>query len=315
MTHSFPSARPVLSARDVGVRRYSRLTREEGGSVRDQKEVHASVMVREVLTALQPKDGEVVVDATFGIGGHSRALNAAAKIKLIALDADSSTGVIEANFADLEKVLKKLGIQKVDKVLFDLGWNATQLQSGRGFSFLRDEPLLMSYGKKPASHFTAADILNEWKEDTLADVFFGYGEERYARRIARAVVVRRKVQPIHTTIELVEIIRDATPAPYHHSRLHFATKTFQALRIATNDELGVIERGLAAAWKRLSCQGRIAVITFHSIEDRAVKKIFAAYTKEGGQLVYKKPLVPGSQEIKNNPRSRSAKLRVIERIC
>lgn len=289
-------------------------------------------MVKEVLAALAPKDGEVVVDATFGMGGHSKALNAAAKIKLIALDADplSKRGfelsgslasreqaqqVIEANFADLEKVLKKLGIKRIDKVLFDLGWNATQLQSGRGFSFLRDEPLLMSYGKKPASHFTAAEILNEWKEDTLADVFFGYGEERYARRIARAVVARRKVQPIHTTIELVEIIRDATPASYHRGRLHFATKTFQALRIATNDELRVIERGLAAAWNCLSCRGRIAVITFHSIEDRAVKKIFATHVKVSGRLVYKKPLVPSRVEVLANPRSRSAKLRVIEKIC
>ena len=294
-----------------------RSRREEGGQVHEHKQEHTSVMVKEVLTALQPKDGDVVVDATFGMGGHSRALKAAAKIQLIALDADPAAGegVIEANFAGLDKVLKKLGIEKVDKVLFDLGWNATQLQSGRGFSFLRDEPLLMSYGTTPSSGFTAAEIVNEWDETVLADVFFGYGEERYARRIAKAIIVRRNIQPIKTTFELVEIVRDATPAMYHRGRLHFATKTFQALRIAVNDELGVLERGLVAAWNNLSCHGRIAVVTFHSTEDRAVKKMFAAYSKADGRLLYKKPLTPSRVEALTNPRSRSAKLRVIEKIC
>src|SRR3990167_2012394 len=144
------------------------LSREEGGEAPERKREHKSVMTAEVLSALAVKDGEVVVDATYGRGGHSAALKKAAKIKLIALDADSAGGqVIEANFGDLKKVL---GAQKVDKGLFDLGWNMTQLQSGRGFSFMRDEPLNMSYAASPRSGFTASEALNEWSEETLADV-------------------------------------------------------------------------------------------------------------------------------------------------
>ena len=286
--------------------------REEGGEAPERKREHKSVMVEEVLAALAPKAGEVVVDATYGAGGHSAALKKAAKIKLIALDADPAAGVIEANFGDLKKVL---GAQKVDKVLFDLGWNRRQLQSGRGFSFMRDEPLNMSYAASPRSGFTAREALNEWSEETLADVLFGYGEERYARRIAKAVVERRKVQPFATTHELVEAVSDAVPAAYRRGRINPATKTFQALRIAVNDELGALKSGLAAAWEVLLPGGRIAVITFHSIEDRIVKRYFAALAKEeSAKLLYKKPLAPSAAEIKSTPASRSAKLRAIEKI-
>jgi 16S rRNA (cytosine1402-N4)-methyltransferase len=258
-----------------------------------------------------------VVDATYGRGGHSKAMKAAAKIKLIALDADPAADakVINANFADLDAVLKKLEVQKIDKVLFDLGWNMTQLASGRGFSFLVDEPLNMSYGPAPRSGFTAAEALNTWSEKALADAFFGYGEERYARRIARAVVERRAVQPFATTIEFVETIKDAVPAAYRRGRLHPATRSFQALRIAVNDELGAIEQGLAAAWKHLAPGGRIVAITFHSIEDRRVKQRFASWAKAGaGKLVVKKPLIASLAEVKQNPPSRSAKMRAIEKI-
>lgn len=278
-------------------------------------------MVEEVLAALAVKDGEVVVDATYGRGGHSAALKKGAKIKLIALDADPVLGesdspkVIEANFADLKEVLKKLGITEINKVLFDLGWNRNQLSAGRGFSFMHDEPLNMSYGAVPRSGFTAEQALNLWSEETLADVFFGYGEERYARRIAKAVVERRKLQPFATTNELVEVVRDAVPAAYRRGRINPATKTFQALRIAVNDELGALKQGLSAAWAALSCGGRIAVITFHSIEDRIVKRYFTQLAKEeSGTLLYKKPLTPSAAEVKANPASRSAKLRAIEKI-
>lgn len=297
------------------VRVQGRLRREEGGLLREQESGHVSVMLDEVLQGLEVQDGEVVVDATYGLGGHSAALKAEANIHLIAIDADPKAGVIEANFGDLDTVLKKEKITQVDKVLFDLGWNSTQLVSGRGFSFLHDEVLNMSYGKKPASGFTASEIVNTWDEETLANVFYGYGEEKYSRRIAKAIVERRALQPIKTTIELEEIVRDAVPAAYRKGRLHPATRTFQALRMATNDELGVTERGLASAWAHLACGGRIAVITFHSIEDRLVKRLFAAYAKEGGKLVYKKPVAPSRAEIIRNPRARSAKLRVIEKIC
>jgi 16S rRNA (cytosine1402-N4)-methyltransferase len=306
--------------------------REEGGSLREQQNgrVHTSVMPREVLEHLAVSGNEFVVDGTAGEGGHSyEILKHEPAARVLALDADvdavakararlkefgDRAEVVEANFGDLEQVLHKQGITEINKALFDLGWNSGQLTSGRGFSFLVDEPLNMSYGTAPASGFTAAEALNEWDEETLANVFYGYGEERYARRIAKAVVERRGIQPIQTTLEFVEIIRDSTPSLYHHGRLHFATRSFQALRMAVNDELGVIDRGVRAAWKHLAAHGRIAVITFHSIEDRAVKRLFAEFVKEGGKLVVKKPLVPTRGEVVENPRARSAKLRVIEKV-
>lgn len=292
--------------------------REESGEAREQaiRHKHTPVMLQEVVEYLAPKAGDVVLDATYGTGGHSRALTEAAKIKLIAIDADPrDEGVVEGNFADLGAILKREGVEKVDKVLFDLGWNIEQLGAGKGFSFMTDEPLNMSYGKRPASGFTAAEIVNTWDEKVIADVLYGYGEERYARRIAKAIVERREATPILSTIELVEIIRDAVPGLYRHGRLNPATRSFQALRIAVNDELGVIEKGLTSAWKMLSCGGRIVVITFHSIEDRAVKRLFAGFAKEEGKLVVKKPLVPTREEVISNPPSRSAKMRVIEKVC
>ncbi len=306
-------------------------SREESGTVREQtlRHKHASVLLKEAVEALAIKKGDLVLDATVGLGGHSEALHKAGGT-VIALDADSEAvaatkarlpqvRVIEGNFGDLPRILVHEHIPVLDKVLFDLGWNSTQLFSGRGFSFLNDEPLSMSYGKKPASGFNAAEILNTWEEKVLADIFFGYGEERYARPIAKAIVERRKIKRIETTLELVEIIKDAVPARYRHGRLHPATKTFQALRIAVNDELKSIERGVSAAWKYLSCEGRIAVVTFHSIEDRLVKRMFAHYAKQKGaahgHIIFKKPLIPRREEIGLNPSARSAKLRAIEKIC
>jgi 16S rRNA (cytosine1402-N4)-methyltransferase len=272
-------------------------------------------MVREVVKLLAPKKGEMVLDATYGAGGHSKAIKRAAKVKLIAIDADPSAGVIVANFADIKSVLKEQKVAKLNKVLFDLGWRREQLASNRGFSFQTDEPLDMSYGPEPASGFRASDILNTWSERALADVLFGYGEERYARRIARAIVERRALMPIKTTLELVELVRDAVPPHYRHARLHPATKTFQALRIAVNDELRVLERGLAAAWESLACNGRIVVVTFHSIEDRLVKRFFVQLAKHEGNLLVKKPLVASRAEVERNSAARSAKVRAIEKIC
>jgi 16S rRNA (cytosine1402-N4)-methyltransferase len=277
-------------------------------------------MPREVVAALDVQDKEIVVDATYGQGGHSGLLKKEAKIKLVALDADPAAGVVNANFGDLGRVAADLGITQINKALFDLGWNRGQLVSDRGFSFMADEPLNMSYGPKPRSGFTAAEILNTFTEKALADIFFGYGEERYARRIASAVAERREEKPFATTLELVEVIKDSVPAAYRRGRIHPATRSFQALRIAVNDELGAIEQGIGAAWDLLACEGRIAVITFHSIEDRLVKRMFAAIAKKEGErhrgrLLYKKPLIPTAAEVKANPASRSAKLRAIEKIC
>jgi 16S rRNA (cytosine1402-N4)-methyltransferase len=285
-------------------------------------------MVEEALRLLDPKKGETVVDATLGMGGHTEAILTRSEARVIAFDADKDAvaagqerlkrfskrlALLNANFRDIEEVLRREGVESVDKTLFDLGWNREQLASGRGFSFLRDEPLLMSYGKKPASGFTAAEILNTWEEKVIADVLYGYGEEAFSRRIAKAIVERRRIKPFETTIELVETIRDAVPAKYRHSRLHPATKSFQALRVAVNDELGVIKDGIAGAWRLLKPGGRIVVITFHSIEDRLVKQTFAVLAKNGGRLLVKKPLAAERSEIIRNPSARSAKMRAIEK--
>lgn len=317
--------------------------REEGASSRERKsETHAphsgkrehvSVLLRESVDLLDLHDGDVTVDATAGSGGHSEAMLKAAHISLIAVDADKDAAqrtrerleklgerakevrVVVGNFGDLDTILAHHHGREVNKVLFDLGWNMEQLASGRGFSFAHDEPLDMRYGEKAASGFTAAEILNMWEEKAIADALFGYGEERFARRIARAVVERREVEPIATTLEFVEIIRDSVPAVYRHGRLNPATRSFQALRIAVNDELGVLERGIKAAWKHLAHDGRIAIITFHSIEDRLVKRAFAELVRKGeGKLLSKKPLTGSREEISANRPSRSAKLRGIQKI-
>jgi len=158
-------------------------------------------------------------------------------------------------------------------------------------------------------------MLNTFSEKALADILYGYAQERYARRIAAAVAARRDFQPFSTTRELVELVRDAVPSAYRRGATHFATKTFQALRIAVNDELGVLEAGLRAAWELLSCDGRIVVITFHSVEDRLVKNLFKEFAHAGGVLVTKKPLTPSAVERASNPSARSAKLRAIEKLC
>lgn len=307
--------------------------REEDGPEREWNSEHTahghkSVMVREVVTLLAPRNGSIVVDATAGQGGHSEALLKKAAIRLIALDADPTAveatksrlqhyskhvAIVNSNFSHIEDVLKEAGIEHVDAVLFDLGWRQEQLFQGRGFTFQQDEPLIMSYGEEPASGFVASQILNTWTEKAIADVLFGYGEERYAKRIARAVVARRELKPIETTLEFVEIIKDAVPPHYRHGKLHVATRSFQALRIAVNDELGVIDKGVRQAWKYLAPQGRIAVISFHSTEDRVVKRLFLELAKKHGTIITKKPLTPSQEELTHNPRSRSAKLRGIQK--
>ncbi len=320
----------------TSVRAGRRLFREEDGAGHEQKlgyqqnkQKHKSVLLKEAVELLILKKEDKVIDATAGEGGHSEYILSSAPVSLIALDADSEAvlktkerlipfgtraRVIEANFADLTTVLSALRILSVDKILFDLGWNRGQLLSGRGFSFSHDEPLNMSYGSIPASGFTAADILNTWSEKTLADIIFGYGEERYARRIAHSVVAFRRIHPLTSTSQLVNIISQSVPDTYRHGRIHPATKTFQALRIAVNDELRVLDKGLRSAWRVLSPHGRMVVITFHSIEDRVVKKLFQEFTHDGGELLTKKPLVVGRIELLTNLSSRSAKLRGIEKI-
>lgn len=291
---------------------------------------HQSVLLHEAVEQLEIASDDVVVDATLGGAGHARAIaeRLGERGVLIGFDLDSDAierarsslkdsqcrvHLVEANFRHVDEELMKLGIRYTTKALFDLGWSTHQLDSGRGFSFRNDEPLLMTYSQK-GEGLTAATIVNEWAEESIADVIFGWGEERYARRIAKALVAARKKKPIRTSQELAEIVKSAVPAKYRHGRIHPATRTFQALRIAVNDELGALQEGLAAAWEMLKIDGRIAVITFHSLEDRMVKQLFVEWERRGvGKRIIKKPIVPSRAEIAENPRSRSGKLRVISK--
>jgi 16S rRNA (cytosine1402-N4)-methyltransferase len=224
--------------------------------------------------------------------------------------------LVNDNFQHITEIVRSLHISEVDGIIADLGWRMEQFtDSGKGFSFLQDEPLQMTFGEPESYPFTAHDIVNDWDETSIANVLYGYGEERYARRIASTIVRHRRIQPIITTTQLVEIIKESVPKAYVHRKTHPATKTFQALRIAVNDELGVLERFIQAASSLITVGGRVAIITFHSIEDRIVKHAFRELAKTGHfQLVTKKPIETTPEEKHANPRSRSAKLRIISKI-
>ena len=289
-------------------------------------DVHIAVMINEVLGFLDPKPGQIIVDCTIGAAGHSK--NILEKIapggRLIGLDADKDILEIakkrleifkdnvvlkQANFRELDTVLSDLGIDKVDGVLFDLGVSSYQLESpDRGFSFNSDGPLDMRMGQ--AYTKTAADLINFLTKEELADIIFKFGQERYSRRIAEAIVRERKSRPIKTTAELKSIVLRAIPKAREWQKIHPATRTFQALRIATNDELAALEEGLGKAIGFLKPGGRICVISFHSLEDRIVKNIFKESDKEGIlKILTKKPICPSQKEIITNVRARSAKLR------
>lgn len=273
------------------------------------------------------------MDATLGGAGHARRIaeHLGKKGVFIGIDADSAAierartalrgneceiHLPHANFRTIETVLDELKIPSITKALFDLGWSGFQLSAGRGFSFTRDEPLLMTYAEHPAPDaLTAKTVVNHWAESSLADILYGWGEERYARRIAKAIAEAREKEPIATTVQLAAIVKAAVPPAARHGKTHPATKTFQALRIAVNDEMGALKEGIAGAWRRLKPGGRIAVISFHSVEDREVKHLFLNWAREGvGERITKSPLTPSREELLKNPRSRSAKLRVIEKI-
>ncbi|MBX4198207.1 16S rRNA (cytosine(1402)-N(4))-methyltransferase RsmH [Candidatus Parcubacteria bacterium] len=294
---------------------------------------HSSVLLHESLDALDLQKGEIFVDGTLGSAGHTEEVlkRLGKDVRIIGLDQDedalerarkrlksykSSITLVQDNFRHLDIVLDELKIEKVDKILLDIGLSSNQFEeSGRGFSFQKDEPLGMTFKKKPGEEdLTAAMILNEWGEDTLETILRGYGEETFARKIARAIVEYRELQPFRTTHQLVEVVKEATPGWYHHRKLHFATKTFQALRIAVNDELEALKEGIQKGFERLESGGRIAVISFHSLEDRIVKNFFRdKHKEEEGILITKRPITPGDKEITENRRARSAKLRVLQK--
>ncbi|MEI6480034.1 MAG: 16S rRNA (cytosine(1402)-N(4))-methyltransferase RsmH [bacterium] len=294
--------------------------------------MHISVLLHESIEGLELKDGDVVFDGTFGGGGHTRAMLALGKkIKVIATDLDTdaiANGqelvkeypdqlILENDsFSNIASILNKHNFSGVDKVLLDLGWSSNQLENGeRGLSFLKDEPLVMTLKKDiTESDVTAEMIVNEWGEETIADILFGFGEERYARRIARVICEERQKKPIKTTHELVSIISRAVPPNYRFGKIHPATRTFQALRIAVNHELETLETVLSEAWKVLKPEGRMSIISFHSLEDRIVKRFFREVAAESNAtIITKRPITASEEEISYNPRSRSAKLRIIKK--
>ncbi len=295
--------------------------------------MHIPVLLHEVIEGVRAVPGMTILDATVGGGGYTKALceRVGKSGTVIGLDRDAGTlndvrerlshvpatlHLVEEDFRNLDTVLESLGVAAIDGATFDLGMSSLQLESsGRGFSFLRDEPLHMTFASVAESAaFTAADIVNTWKEEDIANVIFGYGEERYARRIAKEIVATRTKSPILSTMALVDCIRKAVPVRYNHGAIHPATRTFQALRIAVNDELNALTEGLAKAYAALAPGGRLVVVSFHSLEDRIVKQYFKARSDEDGAVVLtKKPIVPTDEEERVNPRARSAKLRILEK--
>ena len=306
---------------------------------------HIPVLLKECIDGLNIKPEGIYVDGTLGRAGHSKEIvKRLTTGKLIAIDRDmkaiEEAGenlkeykdkiiYVHSNFSRIGEILDDLSIDKVDGMLFDLGVSSPQLDdASRGFSYMSDGPLDMRMDE--SSPLTACDIVNGWSEGELKRILFDYGEERYAPRIARAIVKKREEKKIETTLELVEIIKSALPAQALREKQHPAKRTFQAIRIAVNEELTSISKLLDTAMDRLNEGGRIAVISFHSLEDRIVKSAIAS--KEKGctcppefpvctcgfvqtmRSVNRKPILPTKEELERNPRSRSAKLRIAERI-
>jgi 16S rRNA (cytosine1402-N4)-methyltransferase len=292
---------------------------------------HVPVLTAEVLAFLQPQRGGLFVDCTVGFGGHARALLEAGATCLLGLDRDINAleaarvtlspwadrvELVHADYRSLGEVLDQRGVQTIDGVLADLGVSSMQLDDpGRGFSFQRDAPLDMRMDTTGGA--TAADLVAGASEQELANAIYTYGEERFSRRIARAIVEARGEEPIVRTARLAAVVRRAVP--YRgHARIDPATRTFQALRIWVNRELEGLDRFLETAVRRLKAGARLVVISFHSLEDRIVKHTLRALAESAEatvKILTKKPVVPNEDEIHRNPRSRSAKLRAAERVA
>ena len=293
--------------------------------------MHEPVMVAEVLEHLAPARGGVFVDCTVGYGGHTRAMLHAGASRVIGLDRDpdalghagaalaseaSRVELVHSDYRRLDEILDARGITGVDGILADLGVSSMQLdEAGRGFSFRRDEPLDMRMDR--TSGLTASEMIRDADERTLADVIYEFGEDRHARRIARAIVEARDRSAVDSTGRLAEVVRRAVPRK-GYSRIDPATRTFQAIRIWVNRELEGLDVFLTQAARRLRPDGRMAVIAFHSLEDRIVKHTLRSLQATGDiglTIRTKRPVVPSEAEVERNPRARSAKLRVAERGC
>ncbi len=291
------------------------------------KILHQPVLLQETLAALAPKPGDVIVDGTAGSAGHSVEIGKALgeSGRLILIDADQAAlerskarltdakcklDLVHDNFRNLNQILEKLGVNEINSLLLDLGFSSEEIEiSGRGFSFQKDEPLLMTLANNPGpDDLTAEKIVNEWPEEELANLIYEYGEERNSRKIAKAIVEARHKTRITRTSDLVQIIESVVP---RRGRLHPATKTFQALRVAVNDELGALRETLKAGWSHLAPGGTIAVITFQGLEGKIFKE-FGKSLKQNSEVTLKK-IAPTRSEILQNPRSRSAQLRLIKK--
>jgi len=290
-----------------------------------EERVHLPVLQKEVIEYLNPKPNENFIDCTIGEGGHTLAIIERVLPKGRVLGIDWSPELIQElkiktqkskiknnlvlvcdNFVNLKEIVEREKFQPVSGILFDLGMSSWHLEkSGRGFSFQKDETLDMRYN--PQNPLTAEKIINQWPESEIKKVLKEYGEERFAKRIAKEVVEIRKIKPIKSTFQLVEVIRKAIPGESKRGRIHFATRSFQALRIAVNDELENLKKALPQTKEILESGGRLVVISFHSLEDRIIKNFLKE--EKGLQILTKKPIRPRREEIKINPRSRSAKLR------
>jgi 16S rRNA (cytosine1402-N4)-methyltransferase len=292
---------------------------------------HQTVLLDETVGGLSLKEGSTAIDATVGTGGHAQKISEilGSKGTLMVVDLDKNslklsreklesapTKVIyvQGNFRNLKSLAAQSGITKAEGIVFDLGWHSEQLAGGKGLSFKSDEPLLMTLGAPEDRPLTASDIIADWDEEEIARIIREYGEERFAGRIARVIVEERKKHKIETARELAEIISSAVPGFYRKGKIHPATRTFQALRIAVNDELDALTEALKEALDLLSPGGRLAVISFHSLEDRITKHVLRDAEDSGiGKRITKKPIVPAEAERKKNPRARSAKLRIFEK--
>ena len=291
---------------------------------------HQPVMTASVLHYLNPRSGSIIVDGTVGTGGHSLAVlpRLLPSGRLVAIDRDREAlamarqrlaefspqvEFVHGNFRHLPRMLQRLGLSHVDGVLLDLGMSSLQVEHPeRGFSFSREGPLDMRMDREEEA--TAGALINELSTDEIAMMLETLGEERFAKRIARQIVEQRRAHRITTTSQLARLVADASPPGARHGRLHPATRTFQALRMAVNDELGALQEALGELGTLLRPGGRVVILTFHSLEDRLVKQRFIQGMREGvWTMLTKKPVRPTAEEVSQNPRARSAKLRAIER--
>lgn len=295
--------------------------------------MHIPVLFQESIDALSIRSSGTYVDGTLGGAGHAQeiARHLGPDGTLIGFDLDSHAlkraeilkGITQArvilvqeNFRNMAKVFDEYQVDQVDGIFLDLGWSSFQIADAqRGLSFQEDGPLQMTLADKPGSEdITAWDIVNTWSESTIADILFAYGDETASRKIARAIIDARSQKTIETTFELVEVILSVMPRKAW-MKTHPATKTFQALRIAVNDEYGALKQALEAGLERLGPRGRFAIITFHSGEDRIVKHFFREAADLGrAELITKKPITPSDEELSQNPRARSSKLRILQKI-